>query len=314
MAVVTLTVNPTVDVNTAVDAVAPEHKLRCDPPRYEPGGGGVNVSRAMARLGAASRALYLSGGAHGALLDALLEEEGLDLLALPIEGATREGFIVFERSTGQQYRFGLPGPELDERVWREVLETLTRLQPTPDYVVASGSLAPGLPDDAYAELAGALHPLGTRLVLDTSGAALREGLGGGVFLIKPNIAEFQRLVGRELPHDEDQIEAAREVVRSGRAEVVLISLGAAGALCVTAHEARFLRAPMVPIRSKVGAGDSMVAGVVTALTRGMAVIEAARFGVAAGAAAVMTDGTELCRRDDTERLYEASKAHAGDPA
>jgi 6-phosphofructokinase 2 len=308
--VVTVTVNPTVDVNTAVDAVAPEHKLRCDPPHYEPGGGGVNVSRAMTRLGAASLALYLSGGSHGALLDELLDAEGLERRAIPIAGATREGFIVFERATGQQYRFGLPGPEVDEGVWRTLIETLVDSRPKPDYVVASGSLPPGMREDFYAQLAAALRPHGTRVVLDTSGAALQEGIAGGVYLIKPNLAEFARLVRRELPHEEDKVEAARELVASGRVEVVLISLGAGGALLVTADEDAFLRAPTVPIQSKVGAGDSMVAGVVTALVRGWSVREAARFGVAAGAAAVMTPGTELCRRDDTERLYRAARARA----
>jgi 6-phosphofructokinase 2 len=302
--VVTLTLNPAVDVNTAVDSVAPEKKLRCDAPRLEPGGGGINVSRAILRLGGTSRALYLAGGPYGELLERLLAEEGIDQHPLPIEGLTRESFIVYEHSSGQQYRFGLPGPEVDADAWQRCLDALASTTPRPAYVVASGSLPPGLPDDAFATIGEVARSLGARFVLDTSGSPLRHGIDGGVYLIKPNIGEFRALVGEDLPHEEDQARAARALVDDGRAEVVIISLGAAGAWLVHEGGARHLHAPTVSIRSKVGAGDSMVAGIVTGLARGLDLVDAARMGIAAGAAAVMTDGTELCRREDVVRLHE----------
>jgi 6-phosphofructokinase 2 len=302
--VVTVTVNPAVDVNTAVEVVAPEKKLRCEPPRYEPGGGGINVSRAMTRLGASSRAVYLAGGPHGELLRRMLDDEGLDQTPLPVDGLTRESLIVLERASGQQYRFGMPGPEVHEEAWRRCVEALRASDPVPDYVVASGSLAPGMPDDFFATLAVVARELGARMVLDTSGEPLKRGVDAGVFLIKPNLREFRELVGDDLRTGDDQRRAARRLVADGRAEVVLVSLGAGGALLADGDGVRHLQAPTVPIRSKVGAGDSMVAGIVTGLVRDLDVLDAVRLGIAAGAAAVMTDGTELCRRDDTERLFD----------
>lgn len=308
--IVTLTLNPAVDANTSVEVVTPERKLRCEAPRYEPGGGGLNVSRVLARLDVASHALYLAGGPHGELLAQLLDEADFDRTALPIEGATREHLIVLERSSGRQFRFGLPGPHVTEAEWRRCLEALETLRPHPTYVVVSGSLPPGLPDDAVAQVADRVRTMGARLVLDTSGTPLRHGVEAGVSWIKPNLAEFQALVGEELPHDRDQQRAARRLLEAGRVEGVLLSLGAGGALLVTAQGAHHLPSPVVPIRSKVGAGDSMVAGLVAGLARGWTPLEAARLGVAAGAAAVMTEGTELSHADDVRTLYADLAAQA----
>jgi 6-phosphofructokinase 2 len=306
--VATVTVNPTVDVNTAVDVVVPERKLRCDAPRLEAGGGGVNVSRALKRLGVPSRAHYLAGGAYGELLERLLAEEGIDQAPLRIEGTTRESVIVLERSSGQQYRFGMPGPTVRGEECRDLLAALEAARPAPRYLVASGSLAPGMPEDFFATLADVARRMGARLVLDTSGAPLRRGVEAGVYLIKPNLREFRSLVGEALPRERDLLRAARALVDAGRVEVVLVSVGAGGALLVSGEGALRLPAPTVPIRSKVGAGDSTVAGFVAGLARELDLLDAARLGVAAGAAAVMTDGTELCRREDVERLHQEMRA------
>ena len=301
--VVTITLNPAIDINTEVDSVAPEKKLRCEAPRREPGGGGINVARAIARLGGTSKALYLAGGPYGDMLERLLNEEGLDQAAVPIAGLTRESFIVFERSSEQQYRFGMPGPDVQSDEWLRFLDILENVNPRPDYLVASGSLPPGLPENAFAMIGEVARKLGARFILDTSGPPLRAGIEGGAYLIKPNIREFRALFDEELRSEEDQERAARRLVEEGRAEVVLVSLGAGGAWLVDADGVRHLHAPTVTIRSKVGAGDSMVAGVVTGLARDLGIVDAAQMGIAAGAAAVMTDGTELCRREDVERLH-----------
>jgi len=302
--IVTVTVNPTVDINTHVSQVLPEKKLRCGPPHRQPGGGGVNVARAVHRLGGEATAFYLAGGPPGEMLCQLMEGEGVAQHALPVGGWTRENLIVFEEASGLQYRFGMPGPEVEEEEWRRCLDELAALEPAPDYLVASGSLPPGVPDEFFARVAEIARDRGARLVVDTSGEPLRHAVDVGTFMLKPNLRELRELVGEELEGEHEQVEAAQDLVERGRVEVVVLSLGAGGALVVTSDTVEPIRTPTVPIRSKVGAGDSMVGGMVLALARGWELLPAIRFGVAAGAAAVMTDGTELCRRDDTERLYD----------
>lgn len=306
--IATLTMSPTIDVNTAIDYVVPERKLRCGPPSYEPGGGGINVSRAVKKLGGESVALYASGGPTGQMLEILLGREGLNHRPIPIGDWVRQNLIVMEESTNRQYRFGLPGPLIEEQEWKGCLDALSALEPKPDYIVASGSLPPGVPQDFYAGLARLARDLESRLVVDTSGEALRMALREGVYLIKPNLRELGQVTGQEFTDELQQERLAAEIVRSGQSEVVVVSLGASGALLVTSNGVEHIQSPTVPIRSKVGAGDSMVAGIVLSLARGMSVEESALFGVAAGSAAVMTPGTELCRREDAEKLYERMKS------
>ncbi|MBI5015366.1 MAG: 1-phosphofructokinase family hexose kinase [Deltaproteobacteria bacterium] len=301
--VLTLTMNPALDKSSSVERVVADRKLYCKPPRFEPGGGGVNVSRALRKLGGESVSLFPCGGPTGRQLLELLEQEGPTCLPIPIEGRTRESLAVHDETTGQLYRFGMPGPRLREEEWRRCLEGLAALEPKPAYLVASGSLPPGVPADFYAQVARIGNRVGARVVVDTSGEALRLALQEGVYLIKPNIRELRELTGRELLDETDQEELALELVRTGRSTAVALSLGAAGVLLATSEGCERVRTPVVPIKSKVGAGDSMVAGMVLSLARGMSVREAVRFGVAAGAAAVMTPGSELCRREDAERLY-----------
>jgi len=302
--IATLTMNPAIDRSSAVPQVVAEWKLRCDPPEYEPGGGGINVSRAIRKLGGDSEAFYPAGGLSGQMLSNLLDSEGLHHQSISINGLTRENFIVLEKSTGQQYRFGMPGPMLVDSEWRRCLEEISNLLSQVDYLVASGSLPPGAPPDFYGRIARLARECGTRLLVDASGEALRLAVEEGVFLIKPNLREFAELTGQERVDELLEEHLARELVSSNKSEAVVVSLGAAGVLVASAEGTERVRAPLVPIRSKVGAGDSTVAGIVFALARGQSWREAIRFGVAAGAAAVMTPGTELCRREDAERLYE----------
>jgi 6-phosphofructokinase 2 len=304
MKIITLTMNPAVDKSSAVNQVVAEWKLRCESPAYEPGGGGINVSRAIRKLGGDSVAFYLAGGLAGQMLRDLLDREGLQHRPMSIAGVTRENFTVLENSTGRQFRFGMPGPTLQEAEWRRCLEKISGLLPQADYLVASGRLPPGVPSNFYGRLAKLAREHNTRLIVDTSGEALRLAVEEGVFLIKPNLREFAELMGRESVDGLEEERLARELVASGRSEAVVVSLGAAGVVAASAEGAERVRAPLVPIISKVGAGDSTVAGMVLALARGQSWREAVRFGVAAGAAAVMTPGTELCRREDAERLYK----------
>jgi 6-phosphofructokinase 2 len=304
MKIATLTLNPAVDKSTTVDRVVAEWKLRCEPPSFEAGGGGINVSRAIRKLGGHSLALYAAGGSSGQVLHNMLDEEDLEHSVIPIAVSTRENLCVFERSTGLQYRFGMPGPTLREEEWQRCLVEISGLIPGVDYLVASGLLPPGVPTDFYGRIARLARGENIRIILDTSGEALRLAVEEeGVYLIKPNLKEFAELTGQTMVDEIQEEERARELIADGKCEVILVSLGAAGVLAVSAEGTDRVGAPLVPIKSKVGAGDSTVAGVVMALARGDSLYEALRFGVAAGSAAVMTAGSELCRREDTERLY-----------
>jgi len=301
--VTTITINPTVDVNTSVDRVVSEKKLRCEQPHRHPGGGGLNVARAMHRLGGEPLAAWSRGGPIGDLLSQLLDAEEIRHEGVTIGGTTRENVIVYEDSTGEQYRFGMPGPELEESDRRAWCEYLGAIETAPDYLVLSGSLPPGAGDGFYAELIDHA-PEGARVVLDTSGDALARALDRGVYLVKPNLGELSRMVGRRFERDTEAVDAASELVERGAAEVVVVSVGRGGALVVTRDGCERFGAPAVNAVSKVGAGDSMVGGLVHGLASGMSLSHAARLGVAAGTAAVMTPGTELCRREDVERLFE----------
>ena len=303
--IVTMTLNPAIDKSASVDQVVAERKLYCKPPRFEPGGGGVNVSRAIKKLGGESLIFHSAGGLTGVRLKELLDQESLNYRPFPIEGMIRESLVILEESTGRQYRFGMPGPALQKAEWEPFLQELAAMEPSPDFVVASGSLPPDVPPDFYARVARIGRKMGAKVIIDVSGEALEAALQEGVFLIKPNVREFRELVGKEIK-EESQIKAeAQKMVKSGRCEVLVISLGAAGALAVAEEFAEHIIPPTVPIVSKVGAGDSMVAGIVLSLARGNPLRESLLFGVAAGSAAVMTPGTELCRREDAERLYES---------
>lgn len=300
--VVTLTLNPAIDASTTVDRVVPEDKLRCAPTHYEPGGGGINVARVLHRLGVEARALFTSAGTTGAQLAGLVRAHQVPASTIPVSGETRTNFTVYETSSTQQYRFGAPGPELSEADRERIVDTLWALEPRPGIVVLSGSLPPGAPDDFYARIRKSF-PDDLEVVLDSSGAALSAGLkAGGYALVKPNLRELAELSGRELESDAAIVAAARSLVDAGRSRWVVVSLGAGGALGVSADHALMLRAPTVPVQSKVGAGDSMVAGLVHGLATDAPPEAMLQQGVAAGAAAVMTPGSELSRAEDIHRL------------
>jgi 6-phosphofructokinase 2 len=237
----------------------------------------------------------------------LLTGEGVAQRPIEIEAWTRENLTVFEKSSEQQFRFGMPGPELDEEDWQRCLAELRDLDADVEYLVASGSLPGGTPVDFYGRVGAIAKQRNWRYVLDASGDSLRRGVEEGVFLLKPNLRELGQLAGKEIENEAQQERVAKDLIDEGRCEVVVVSLGAAGVLLVTREGSERMVPPTVPIRSKVGAGDSMVAGILVGLSRDMGLRESVRYGIAAGAAAVMTPGSELCRAEDTERLIRSMR-------
>ncbi len=308
--IATLTLNPTLDVAFEVERIFPTHKVRGGRERHDPGGGGINVARVFCRLGGNARCYYLAGGAGGAALDWLLDQHQLVRSKISIAGETRVSTSVFERESGREYRFVTDGPHVSEEEWRACEALLAEAQC--DYLVASGSLPRGVPKDAYARLARIAQQRGFRFVLDSSGEGLAQGLSeGGVFLVKPSLGELRALTGLPLEHENDIAEAARAIVARGEAQLVAVTMGRDGAILADATGA--VRLPPIPVQasSAVGAGDSFLAGMVHALSQGQPPLEALRFGQAAGAAAVLTPGTDLARAEDIRRLYaEAAQAVA----
>ncbi len=258
------------------------------------------MARVLHRLGADCTALCLVGGPTGQMLLQLLALEGVNCLPVSISGHTRESFTVRELGSGQEYRFVLPGPQVQASEVARTLDTLGR-QSAPRYLVASGSLPPGMPVHFYAELAALARTWGARLVLDGSGPALGAALEHGVYMVKPSLREMQELTGLPLTSLDAVRDAARQWVADGHAEVVAVSLGDKGAVLVSAHESLFAPALSVDVVSAVGAGDSFVAGMVWALSEGQPVERAFALGVAAGTAALSSSGTGLCAPDDVRR-------------
>lgn len=308
--IVTLTMNPALDIATATDRVVPTHKLRCEAPRYDPGGGGINVARAAHALGGQALAIFLAGGAAGEMIQHLLREEGVPHEAVAIAGFTRESLSVEERQSGAQYRFILPGPQIGRADQERCLNALAAAAPRAEFIVASGSLPPGVPGDFYRRVAELANAYGKRLVLDSSGAALKQA-GSGIYLLKPSLRELEELTGRQIRSEREEVVAARLLVEHGCSQIVVVSLGARGALLVTAEKTQ--RFPAIPVSAKstIGAGDSMLAGIVFGLAHGLGIQDAVQFGIAAGAAALLGSGTQLCRRKDVDRLYE--RASTGCP-
>ena len=307
MTIATLTMNPTIDVALEVDKVIPTHKMRGRNEMHAPGGGGICVARVFVRLGGNARCYYLSGGPMGVALDGLLDLHQLVRVKIPIAGETRLCTSVFERESSQEYRFMAEGPTVAEAEWQACLAALG--EAPCDYLVASGSLPKGVPDDFFARVAAAANKRGIRFVLDSSGAALAGGLaGGGVFLVKPSLGELRGLTGNELANDDEIAAAASAIVTRGEAQHVAVTMGRDGALL--ANAAGVLRLPAIPVKtaSAVGAGDSFLAAMVHAFADGRDAAGAFRYGMAAGAAAVLTPGSGLAQAADIERLF---RQHVG---
>jgi 6-phosphofructokinase 2 len=305
--IVTLAMNPAIDAWVSVDRIEAFHKLRCSAARRDPGGGGINVARVLKRFGADVTAIYTSGGGLGQLLRRLVEQEGLSGLTVPIANETREDFTVFEHRTGAQFRFVLPGPLLSEPEWTACLAILGELQPGARFVVGSGSLPPGVPEDFYARFAQTAKRTGGKVIVDTAGPPLRAAVEAGVYLIKQSLSEFRSFTGAPLETESELIGASRHLIERGHVEIVALTLGEQGALLVTRSCA--LHAPALTIRpvSVVGAGDSFLGALIWSLAAGEPIETAFRYAVAAGSAALLAPGTDLCMRGDVERLFSDVK-------
>lgn len=303
--VFTLTLNPAVDISTAAPEIVPLHKLRCAPEIRTPGGGGINVARALRHLGTDANAIFAAGGSAGECLRQLLAKEGVPATSLPIDGETRENFAVLETSTDRQFRFVLAGPVLTAREIAACIAAALASAEPGDFLVVSGSLPLGAPSDTYRAAARRAQEAGVRLILDCPGATLRQSLGSGIELIKPSFSEFVDLTGVSPLDRPNALRAIADLIAAGHTRAVALSLGEQGAWYVTKDLALAAVPPRVSIRSTIGAGDSFVAGLVAAFANERRPEEALRWAVAAGTAALLAPGVELCRFADVETLLAA---------
>lgn len=278
--------------------------MRCQRPVYEPGGGGINVSKALKIMGAPSQAFFLGGGPTGVLLEHLIQQSGIGYRMIETEDWTRENLLIIDQSTGQEYKFIMPGPRILLKEWKNCMNEILSLQQRPEFVILSGSLPLGVPDNAYIPLVQWANEHKVKIILDTSGPALAETLREGVFLIKPNLSEMAALAGVETITANEEAEIAKGFIADKKCKIVVVSLGARGALMVSEKGTEYVVPPTVPQQSSVGAGDSMVAGMVYALSQNWDYSNVLRYGVAAGTAATMTAGTELCRKEDVDRIFK----------
>jgi 6-phosphofructokinase 2 len=301
--VVTLTLNPALDVTAEVDALVPYRKLRARLTSHEPGGGGINVARVLHRFDVGTRAVFPAGGLSGASLVAELAREGVPMEAIESAVATRESITIWVQSTGEHYRILVEGDPLPQETWRACLNAVAA-GARPRFLVLSGSLPPNVRASAVAEVAEASRRLGAQFVCDSSGAALRAAVEAGADLITPNRRELHELVHSAAPlEDFDHEDAARRVVAQG-ARAVVVSLGAGGAFLAGDGGEEHHAAPPIRALSTVGAGDSLVAGIVIGLLRGDRLGDAVRLGVATGAATCLEHGSELAHPEGVQRLLQ----------
>lgn len=300
--IITLTINPSLDKSAHFNELIAEQKIRCEKPRYDAGGGGINVSKAIAKLGGKSMCVFTSGGSTGEMLEALLKKEKIESTAIPTENWTRENFIAFDNVTKSQYRFGFPGNELLDEEIENILQTFKGLKA--DYLVISGSLNERLPANFYQKIVQIAKDSSIKVIVDTSGEALKKVLEIGVYLIKPNVGELAKLIGVERLEISEIESAGRKLIESKGAEIVVVSLGAEGAILVSNDTTEFIAAPKVNKKSTVGAGDSMVGGIVWGLSQKKSLKEVIQIGVCCGTAATMNEGTQLFNVEDVMQLLD----------
>ena len=298
--ILTLTLSPSIDLSCEAHGVTTGHKTRTSANRFDPGGGGLNVAKVIHALGGDVRALLLLGGVTGRLITELLEQGGIDFEALNVAAPTRLSMTVHDRNDGSEYRFVPVSEKLSEAECQAALAALARSDAA--WIMASGSMPPGAPVDFYGSAAEQAKARGQKFTVDTSGPALAAAMGRGVAVIKPSLREFEELVGRKLETAAEQDAAALDLVRTGAVEMVAMTAGEAGALLATRDGVIRRPAVAVEVRSTVGAGDSFLAALVLALSRGAGPDEALAWGMAAGASAVSHEGTAQIDRAEVEAL------------
>ena len=308
--IVTITFSPCIDKSFSVEELLVEKKLRTSTPKVEPGGGGINVARVLIRLGANAIALYPSGGYTGKALSELMANERVPAIPVETQNETRENIIVFETLTKRQFRFTMPAISLSDGEVERMLQHIEQVKGL-SFIVVSGSLPVGISPLVFSQINAIAGRKKAKVIVDTSGEMIKHAVYQGVYLIKPNVSELAYLAGKESLGADEIAHEAKQIIKTKKCEIIVVSMGAAGAMLVTKDETISIRPPAVEIKSTVGAGDSMVAGIVFALSRGKNIETAVKYGVACGTATTLNNGTELCQKKDVETLFNQICASQG---
>jgi len=304
MDITTLTLNPALDKSAQVDQFVPEQKLKCHSIQYQAGGGGVNISRVLHTLQVKNKCIFTSGGDTGLYLKNLLVKENIDLKTIAVNSWTRENLSIVDTKTELQYRFGMPGNDLNTSDIELIKTELTKEVKDNSILVLSGSLSEKTPSNLYATLLKMLAGKNVKVVIDTSGQALIETLKENVYLVKPNQRELAQLAGKEFLSKNEQEDFAMELINSKKAKLVVVSMGARGAFLASSEGIFYKSAPSVKVKSTIGAGYSMVAGMVYAIQQGLSSEEILKWGVVCGVATTMTEGTNLASQENINKVLE----------
>ena len=307
MKIITLTVNPALDKSAKVDGLIPTQKLKCHSIHYQPGGGGINISRMLKRLETETVCVFPSGGDTGKYLSDLLIKETIQPEILSIKDWTRENLSVVDTQSDLQYRFGMPGNELSETELKAIKNLLLKKVNSDDILVLSGSLAENMPTDYYAQLIKLFADKNVKIIIDTSGTALKEALKENVFLMKPNQRELAQLAGKEFLYTAEQEAIALELINTKKAQYVVVSLGARGAFLACNDGVFYKSTPSVKVKSTIGAGDSMVAGLIYGIQNGFMPEKILKYGVACGVAIKMSEGTTLGSKENIDTVLKLMK-------
>lgn len=301
--IITLTLNPSIDYIMQVPEIHAEDTLRASAAFFQPGGKGINVSRVLTRLGVVNRAWGFCGGDTGQWLrdDLAMEEVPHEFIQTRQE--TRINTIITEVSTHKQIRVSAKGGEIHHVELQSLKKALAALSSDVSWLVMGGSLPPGVESDIYRKLIAQAKAKGISCLLDADGESLTQGLKANPDVIKPNRYELARLLDRPLESHKAMVEGAKELIDSGQVAMVVVSLDKSGALLVSKDEVLYGEAPQVEVKSKVGAGDAMVAGLVYGFDKKLPLEDTLKHGLACGTAAVITPGTELSRMEDVNQLY-----------
>ncbi|MFW7414363.1 1-phosphofructokinase [Demequina sp. SO4-18] len=294
--IVTVTPNPSIDRAVMIEALHPGEVHRATANRIDPGGKGVNASRALAAQGAETTAVLPIGGPEGHLLEELLDHDDVPRRSVPVSGAVRMNISILEPD-GTTTKLNEPGPDLDTHEVQALLEAALGLAGGADWIVGCGSLPPGVPADFYASLVMAAREREVRVAIDSSGPSMSAAMAARPHLIKPNNEELEELVGGDLATLKDVRDAARSLVDAG-IEIVAVSLGQDGALLVTSDEVVHAHARARAPLSTVGAGDCMLAGLLHSLTQGLSAADSLAVAVRWGTAAVALPGSGVPRPED----------------
>jgi len=303
----TLTLNPAVDRELTVPAIEYNTVLRAAQWQVDCGGKGFNVSRMLKSLGADNTALGFAGGKSGEVLREGLEALGIDTDFVWVADETRTNVSIVTEAHNRYIKVNEPGPTISSAELKILIQKVRQFSAPGDWWVLAGSLPPGVPASIYAELITVIQQAGAHAILDSSGEALRLGCKAKPFMVKPNDVEAQALTNLAVSSQTDIINVAKAIQSIGPIHVV-ISLGKKGLLGVTPDQVWLIKSPQVDERNPIGAGDSLVGGVVWGLKQAYSVDEALCWGVACGAAAASLSGTGVASFKRVKSLYAQTKA------